>query len=167
MRFALSARLISRTRRIGFYMPAKGELDIIPMLNRALWMKSACYLPIVPHYRLRRLWFARLGDGPHWTVNRFEIPEYGKYRRKVRAKALDLLFLPLLGFDARGFRMGMGGGYYDSSLAFLKNRRVWKRPLLVGIAFEAQRCDPLPNDPWDVPLDMVITEANVYRFRDQ
>jgi 5-formyltetrahydrofolate cyclo-ligase len=165
LRHALSAGLLKRGRRLAFYVPANSELDILPLLNRALWLQAACFLPIVPPARQRRLWFGRLGDGPHWSVNRFDIPEYGKQRPKVRAGVLDIVFLPLLGFDLRGFRMGMGGGYYDASLAFLKNRRKWRRPRLVGIAFDAQKCDHIPNDPWDVPLDMVITEAGVYRFR--
>ncbi len=165
MRLALRAGLLARGRRVAFYMPAKGEMDVLPLLNQALWMQVACYLPIVPHHRQRRLWFSRLGDGPHWTLNRYDIPEYGKQHRKVRARWLDVVFLPLIGFDMRGYRMGMGGGYYDASLAYLKHRRVWKRPRLVGIAFEAQKCQRIPNDPWDIPLDMVITEARYYRFR--
>lgn len=167
MRLAVSSGLLRRGRRIAFYIPTRDELDVLPLLNRALWMQVACYLPIVPHYRQRRLWFTRLGDGHHWTLNRYDIPEYGKDLRKVRARVLDVVFLPLLGFDLRGYRMGMGGGYYDASLAYLKRRRLWQRPRLVGVAFEAQRCERIPNDPWDVPLDMVITETRVYRFKQQ
>lgn len=165
MRHALRAGLLTRGRRLAFYVPANNELDVLPLLNRALWMQAACFLPIVPPARQRRLWFGRLGGGNHWTLNRFDIPEYGKQRPKVRAGVLDIVFLPLLGFDLRGYRMGMGGGYYDASLAFLKRRRIWKRPRLIGIAFDAQKCDFLPDDPWDVPLDMAITEAGIYRFR--
>lgn len=164
MRKALHARLLRRGRRVGFYMPAKGELDILPLLNRALWMGVECYLPIVPPRRWRRLWFGRMGDGAHWSLNRYDIPEYGARRRRVRALALDLVFLPMLGFDARGFRMGMGGGYYDASLAYLRLRRTWRRPRLVGVSFEAQRRARLPNDPWDVPLDGALTESGLYRF---
>jgi 5-formyltetrahydrofolate cyclo-ligase len=164
-RLAFGARFVARGRRIGFYMPAKGELDILPLLNRALWLRVACYLPVVPGRGGKRLWFARLGDGPHWTRNRYDIPEYGARRAKSRAAVLDLIFLPLLGFDMRGYRMGMGGGYYDASLAYLRHRRAWRRPRLVGVGFEAQKCAHIPDDPWDVRLDAVITEARVYRIR--
>lgn len=73
--------------------------------------------------------------------------------------------MPLLGFDRQGYRMGMGGGYYDSSLAFLARRRHWRRPKLIGLAFEAQARDRLPTDPWDIPLDAVITERGLHRFK--
>jgi 5-formyltetrahydrofolate cyclo-ligase len=165
MRLGLRARLLRRGKRVGFYIPAKGELDILPLLNRALWMGVECYLPIVPPRRWRRLWFGRMGAGAHWTLNRYAIPEYGARRRRVRALALDTLFLPMLGFDARGYRMGMGGGYYDASLAYLARHHAWRRPRLIGVAFETQRCASLPNDPWDVPLDAALTDAGLTRFR--
>lgn len=164
-RLALRHRLLAHKRRCGFYIPARDELDCLPLLNRALWLKAQCWLPIVPRRGQRKLWFSRLGKGPHWALNRFGIPEFGHAHRKVRATALDLLFMPLLGFDARGYRMGMGGGYYDASLAFLATRRRWRRPRLIGVAFEAQAVPYLPEDPWDIPLDGVVTERRYLRFR--
>lgn len=164
-RLALRHGLLARKRRLGLYIPAKGEIDCLPLLNRALWQGAECYLPVVPRARQRMLWFARLGDAPHWGVNRYGIPEYGHRRSaRVRAGELDILFLPLLGFDELGYRMGMGGGYYDASLAYLARRRHWHKPRLVGLAFDAQKVERLPRDPWDIPLDAVITERRYYRF---
>ncbi len=165
-RLAVRLGLLRPGRRIGFYIPAKGELDILPLLDRAQALGVACFLPIVPGHFHKKLWFSRLGEHEHlWGVNRFGIPEYHDWRRKrVRAHRLDLIFVPLLGFDARGYRIGMGGGYYDSSLAFLRLRRSWRRPRLVGVAFDVQRVERVPDDPWDVPLDLAITERRVYRF---
>jgi len=161
---ALHHRLLHRKRRAGFYIPAKGEFDCLPLINRALHMGMGCYLPMVPPSRQKKLWFSRLGDGPHWALNRYGIPEYVRHNGRVRVFGLDILFLPLLGFDQRGYRMGMGGGYYDSSLAYLEKRRRWRRPLLVGLAFESQGLAELPTDPWDIPLDAVITERGYTRF---
>lgn len=166
-RLALRHRLISRGRRIGFYIPANGELNILPLLNRALWMNSRCFLPVVPHHRQRKLWFTRLGKGAHWVVNRYGIPEYGHHLDKIRISLLERIFVPLLGFDSRGYRMGMGGGYYDASLAYLLRRRRWHRPKLIGVAFEAQKVEMLPADPWDIPLDAVLTERRYYRYPRQ
>jgi 5-formyltetrahydrofolate cyclo-ligase len=59
--------------------------------------------------------------------------------------------------------MGMGGGFYDRTLAYLRDRRHWRRPLLVGVAHECKRVEHLEPAPWDVPLDLVVTEARVYR----
>ncbi|MDD4881197.1 MAG: 5-formyltetrahydrofolate cyclo-ligase [Gallionellaceae bacterium] len=164
-RFALAHGLLASKRRLGLYIPAKSELDCLPLLNRALWLGAECYLPVVPRARQRQLWFSRLGKGPHWGLNRYGIPEYGhRQSRRLRAADLDILFLPLLGFDESGYRMGMGGGYYDASLAFLARRRHWHKPRLIGLAFEAQKVARLPTDPWDIPLDAVITERRYYRF---
>jgi 5-formyltetrahydrofolate cyclo-ligase len=164
VQFALRHRLLHRKRRAGFYIPAKGEFDCLPLIGRALLMGMACYLPMVPPSRQKKLWFSKLGDGPHWALNRYGIPEYVRHNGRIRVSGLDILFLPLLGFDQQGYRMGMGGGYYDSSLAYLAKRRHWRRPLLIGLAFESQGLAQLPTDPWDIPLDAVITERGFVRF---
>ena len=80
------------------------------------------------------------------------------------ARSLDVIFMPLVGFDARGSRVGMGKGYYDRALAFLHHRRTWRRPLLVGLAFACQQVDALPTRAHDVPLDHIVTEAGSHRF---
>ncbi len=159
VRWALRHRLLARKRRIGFYMPSKNEIDLEPLLNRARAMGVDCYLPQVPGRRRRKLWFIRLGDEDAWRLNRYGIPEYHHApARRIRAYQLDLLFLPLLGFDRRGWRIGMGGGYYDASLAKLPGRRHWKSPALIGVAFQAQEVDRIPRDGWDVPLRAILTE---------
>ena len=75
---------------------------------------------------------------------------------------LDLVIVPLVGFDARGHRLGMGAGLYDRQFAFLRHRRTWRRPLLVGVAFEAQRLPRLAEAAHDVQLHGVVTEHGVY-----
>lgn len=77
-------------------------------------------------------------------------------------RALHLVLLPLVGFDARCNRIGMGGGFYDRSFAFLRGRRCWRRPLLVGLAHECQRVDAIKPRPWDLPLDAVVSERRIY-----
>lgn len=159
VRHALRQRLLARKRRIGFYMPAKSEIDVLPLLDRARFMGVDCYLPIVPRRGHRKLWFIRLGDRAAWTLNRYGIPEYQHApARKVRATGLDVLFMPLLGFDDQGWRVGMGGGYYDASLAGLGQRRFFRQPRRVGVAFASQQVDRVPRDTWDIPLSGVLTE---------
>lgn len=80
-----------------------------------------------------------------------------------RAAALDVIVMPLAAFDDHGNRIGMGGGYYDRTLAAAASAPGWRRPTLIGLAFEAQRVAPIPAREWDVPLDWVATEAGVYR----
>lgn len=165
LRGALHHRLLARSRRIGFYIPAKAEIDVLPLINQALHMGVACYLPVVPGRGLRKLWFVRLGGQPTWALNRYGIPEYHPpHPRRVRAQALDTVFLPMLGFDGEGYRVGMGGGYYDATLAFLAHRRRWRRPALIGMAYAAQEVEYAPRDTWDIPLDAALTEAGLRRF---
>ncbi len=78
---------------------------------------------------------------------------------------LDALILPLLAFDTQGQRLGMGGGFYDRSLAALRHRRRWRRPRLLGVAHGFQEVSELPREPWDVPLDGIVTEQGYRSFR--
>lgn len=159
-------RFLAFGKRCGLYFPAKGEADVLPMLHRGLAKGACCFLPVVPPAWQRKLWFTAWQADGHWTPNRYGIPEQShRSHTRIRAMRLDVLFLPLLGFDDAGNRMGMGGGYYDATLAYLRHRKRWRRPLLVGVAFECQRVSVLPADPWDVPMDAVITERRVRRWR--
>jgi 5-formyltetrahydrofolate cyclo-ligase len=168
LRHALRHRLLAANKRIGFYMPANGEIDVMPLLNRAYAMGVQCFLPIVPGRGQLKMWFSRLGHQPHlprhWRLNRFGIPEYhAPNGQRLRASQLLRVFMPLLGFDARGYRIGMGGGYYDASLAFRTTRKAWRAPDLIGVAFSAQQAEKIPDDPWDVPLDGILTERGLIR----
>lgn len=158
-----AAPLLLRHRRIGFYLANDGEMDLTPLLNQALWRGFQCFLPAVPPRGLKKLWFTLLTGQPVWGHNRFGIPEHWSHHW-VRAAQLDLLFIPLVGFDLHGNRLGMGGGFYDASLAYLRGRHAWRKPYRVGVAFECQKVEELPFDPWDIPLDAVVTEKRLYRF---
>jgi len=165
LRLALRHGLLLRAQRIGFYMPQGGEFDVHPLLNQALMMKRQCYLPILPQ-RGRIMRFGRVGRTTQMTKNRYGIAEPVD-ARALRARQLDLLLMPLVGFDHKGYRLGMGGGYYDATLAYMRHRRSWRKPRLVGVAYECQRVDVLPHDPWDMPLDAVLTERQLYRFKSR
>lgn len=165
VRLALRHHLLGKGKRIGIYMPSRHEIDVLPLLNRALAMQASCFLPIVPSAGRKRMWFSQVGDHPAWQLNRYGIPEYlHPTAKQVRAHRLDVLFLPLLGFDSRGYRLGMGGGYYDASLNHLKRYRHWRRPQVIGVAYAAQEVYRVPNDAWDVPLDAILTERSFKRF---
>ncbi|HQN81008.1 MAG TPA: 5-formyltetrahydrofolate cyclo-ligase [Kiritimatiellia bacterium] len=161
-RLALRAGILLRAQRIGFYLPQRGEFDVRPLMNQALWMGRTACLPVLPA-RGRVMRFGRLLDGVRMAPNRYGIPEPVD-GRPLRARQLDLLLMPLVGFDLAGRRLGMGGGYYDATLAFMRHRRHWRKPRLVGVAYECQRVEALPDDPWDMPLDAVLTEKRLYRF---
>ena len=165
IRLALRYRLLTKGRRIGLYIPNQSEIDVLPLLELAREMGVACHLPIVPRLGHKRMWFSELGEHSACVNNRYGIPEYlHPLARRVRTQQLDLLLIPLLGFDARGFRLGMGGGYYDASLSHLRSRRHWRRPRVVGVAYAVQEVARLPNDAWDIPLDAILTEREFRKF---
>jgi len=125
-----------------------------------------CFLPVLDTLRPRRLWFAPYRIGDPLVANRYGIPEPAcPSRYRVAAWCLDLVLTPLVAFDEMGNRLGMGGGYYDRTLSFLARRQVWKRPRLVGIAYEFQCLESLPRRPWDIPLNSVITNDTIRHFR--
>lgn len=152
-----------RAHRIGAYWSADGEIDPLPLLRLAHARHKRCFLPVLRPHPRKKLWFLEYRLGDPLDTNRFGIPEPRLRNRRIRLPwALDLLLLPLVGFDADCNRLGMGGGYYDRTLAYRRRHRRWRRPRLVGIAHECQRVKALQTNPWDVPLDMVVTEKRIY-----
>jgi 5-formyltetrahydrofolate cyclo-ligase len=80
------------------------------------------------------------------------------------ARTLDVVFMPLVGFDRTGNRIGMGRGFYDRFFAHRARMRRWRRPLLVGIAYDEQCVPALLAAGHDVPLDALVTQSSVLRF---
>ena len=110
----------------------------------------------------KQLTFAPWRPGEALVANRFGIPEPAE-AQPLSAEAMDLIVLPLVGFDATGQRLGMGGGWYDRTLAFRRDRTA-PPPWLVGAGFAVQQIDALPIEPWDVPLDAVCTESDTFNL---
>jgi 5-formyltetrahydrofolate cyclo-ligase len=163
----LASPLSHRGKHIAGYWAINGELDVEPVLGALRNMNKTCYLPVLDTLTENRLWFAPYDDTTRLVLNRFGIPEpLGNRRQRTRATRLDIILVPLTAFDKRGNRLGMGCGYYDRTLAFLQRRRHWQKPLLIGMAYDFQRVDSLEANPWDVPLDMVITEKGIMAKRD-
>lgn len=155
--------MLRHARRTALYRAADGELDPWLLMDRLPRRGRRWYLPVLHPFIAGRLWFVRYRPLDPTRRNRFGIAEPARRGRQLYpARALDLVLLPLVGFDARCNRIGMGKGYYDRSFAFLRARRHWSRPLLVGLAHECQRVDVIEPRPWDVPLDAVVTERRLY-----
>ncbi|MFZ5561474.1 MAG: 5-formyltetrahydrofolate cyclo-ligase [Pseudomonadota bacterium] len=162
-RLALNlARLpeIRRARRIALYWPMDGEIDPRPLLERLGSARHRFYLPLLTAFPTLTLRFAHWRPGMVLHRNRFGIPEPAG-RRWLMAARMDVVLLPLTGFDARGNRLGMGGGFYDRTLAFMRQGR--KAPLLVGVAHACQQVARLPAAAWDVPLARIVTDRRRFR----
>lgn len=157
--------LFNNSRRIAVYLPADGEVETTGIIARAWALGKQVYLPVLVPHTHNRLWFARYRPDTPLVSNRYAIPEPEVvHRQRVAPYALDLVLTPLVGFDDKGNRLGMGGGFYDRSFAFLRQRRAWRKPRLVGIAYDFQQLPQLPAQDWDVPLTAVATETQWHRF---
>ncbi len=144
-----------RARRIALYFAADGEIDPQPLARLARQRGKQLYLPLLrPGGRLA---FVRWRRGGVLRRNRFGIAE--PVGARLIPARLDLVLLPLVAFDRRGGRLGMGGGFYDRSFAWMaKAGRSRRKPLLIGLAHAFQQLGELPREPWDVPLAAVATE---------
>lgn len=155
--------LFHTAERIAVYLPNDGEMDLQPLIKRASMRGKQCYLPVISRISHNRLWFAPYQPGQRLSPNIYGIPEPADGKWYGRSPiGLDLILMPLVGFDLNGNRLGMGGGYYDRTLAYLNHRSHWRRPLLLGIAYEFQKVESLTTESWDIPLHGVITESNIY-----
>ena len=157
--------LFLRSQRIACYLSCKGEMDLQPVMHRIFQMKKTCYLPVIHGFSQNRLDFVQHAKDEAMVNNRFNIPEPEKRLCPAPPWALDLLLLPLTAFDNKGNRLGMGGGYYDRTLAYLRQRKQWLTPVLLGVAYDFQQVEALASQPWDIPLDGVVTESAIRFFR--
>ena len=72
----------------------------------------------------------------------------------------DVLFVPLVAFDRKGFRLGYGGGFYDRYIKKLEKRKSF---LSIGFAYSFQKINKIPKESFDKPLDLVITEKKIHK----
>lgn len=144
------------------YWATGGELPlnlaIAPLADRG----QTFYLPIVTKSGgKRRLTFAPWATGQDVESNEMGIPEPKAAEHIVEANALDLVLVPLLGFDRQGNRLGFGGGYYDRSFEFLRGQKRPAKPLLVGVGYHFQELDTIETAEWDISLDYIATDKTL------
>ncbi len=147
--------------RVAIYASFREELDSTPLIRLARRRGCRIFLPRIDT-RTVSMKFVEASLGAHETVNHLGIVE-PKGTKPIAARWLDLVLLPLVGFDAHGMRLGMGGGYYDRTFAYRNRHTAWHGPRLVGVAYSFQQVSPMARAWHDVPLDAVVTEAGVIR----
>ena len=148
--------------QIAFYQSVDGEIDPTPLLKQALSEGKSCCLPTIPDKNSELISFARFNEDTVLRKNRWGIYEPAAAKDTVSPTEFDLVFVPLVGFDADCFRLGMGKGFYDRTFSFkVLNRQ--NPPMLIGLAHKCQLTESLPLASWDVRLDAVITSEKIYR----
>jgi 5-formyltetrahydrofolate cyclo-ligase len=159
------SHLLRPGQRIALYVAHDHEAD--PQLIARLARRNRCqlYLPVIVDYRRRRMEFRLQTSDARLRPNRYGIGEPQRPAPRIAVRHLDLILLPLVGVDARGTRLGTGAGFYDRCLQHLRAGRNWRRPKLIGVGYEFQRVAALAAGAWDVPLDALLTEKDLYSFR--
>ena len=152
-----------QAKRVSMYFPNDGEIDPTLVMIKSLQMGKRCYYPIIFPSRKPKLFFAPVEPGCRLKPDRMGIlSPVVPPALWIKPAELDVILLPLVSFDESGSRIGMGGGFYDASLAFLSSRKHWRRPKLIGIAHEIQKAKAITADHWDVPLQMIVTDQAIY-----
>lgn len=157
-----SLRVFQRANTIALYIANDGELSPEILLQQCGQLGKQCYLPVVAENQ--QMSFALYQQGARLQANQFGILEPLSCAPRIRAEDLDLVFMPLVGFDRSGARLGMGGGYYDRAFDFLDSaggRPQAREPKLFGLAHSLQEVERLEVASWDIPLDAIITGLEV------
>lgn len=161
-------RLLRPGRRIAVYFSQGREADLSCVIALARQRGCRIYLPAITHRRHHRMDFLRFDAHAQLRLNAFGIPEPDPRRvQRIAVRELDLILVPLVAVDRRGARLGSGAGFYDRRLHHLRGQRRWRRPKLIGVAYEFQRIPQLQTQPWDVPLDAVVTDRGYYPIAHQ
>ena len=149
-------------KKIALYLTNDGELDTKPLIE-ALWHKGIqVYLPRLHPFCKGNLVFLAYTPSTQLVQNSLNIWEPKlDITQMILPHRLDVVVTPLVAFDLSGNRMGMGGGFYDRTLA---NWTTRGKPFPIGFAHDCQQVESLPCEHWDVPLPMLVTPTQVLNF---
>lgn len=140
---------------VGFYWPVQGEIDVRTVIADHIAQGGSACLPVVVA-RHQPMVFHR------WTPQTEMTPGFAGIEVPAPSAPVlpDVILAPLVGFDAKGYRLGYGGGFFDRTLAAFDHR-----PIVIGVGFASARLDSIFPHQYDVPVDILITENDVHRFR--
>lgn len=151
----LALDVLAHAGRVAWYLATDGEVDLSGAVDELRGRGVQLYLPVVGPQRSMR--FAPWHHDTPMRPNRYGIDEPSHDDAVVAgADVLDAVLVPCVAVDERGHRVGFGAGYYDRALEGTDALRI-------GAVFELQVQDQLTPAPWDVPLDVVVTEARSLR----
>lgn len=162
---------IINANHIALYLSNDAELDTSPLIQ-ALWQAGKqVYLPILHPFAPGYLIFQRYQHDTPMKLNKFQIPEPILSCAQIMPVAqLDVVCTPLVAFDAKGNRLGMGGGFYDRTLSQLQptahpNKAEFcpTQPVFIGLAHQCQQVDQVPVEAWDIPLALIVTPKQIFR----
>ncbi len=153
--------VVRQAKRLAVYLSIDGEPNLTLTILKAKKRKNIILTPVIHGKTLR---FSPLNNKSVLRKNRLGIQEPST-QIFIEPLLLDVVLVPLVVFDNRGTRVGMGAGYYDRCFQFLLSRTSWNKPKMIGIGYEFQRVENIKRQPWDVPLWGAVTEKGIYKFQ--
>ena len=139
--------------RLAFCWPIKNEYDARHLVRTLRERGALTALPVVVAPK-QPLAFREWHPGVELAKGPLDIP----YPLNSAEVVPDAVLLPMNGWDAKGYRLGYGGGFFDRTLASLA-----KKPVVIGVSYELAKLETIHPQPWDIPMDYVVTERGVYR----
>ncbi|MEP7705031.1 5-formyltetrahydrofolate cyclo-ligase [Paraglaciecola sp. 25GB23A] len=150
-----------KAKSIACYLPNDGEVDTQKVIEYCWQRNISIVLPVIDPNRAGHLLFLQHQAQWHLQLNKYGISEPTFALDKIVAlQDIDIIFTPLVAFDKQGNRLGMGGGYYDRTLATLDE--LCRRPCIIGLAHDCQLSEALPIQYWDIPLHRIITPSQIF-----
>ena len=141
---------------VGCYLPMHDEVDTREIIESAWRANKRVFVPVLR--KKRQMVFCEICEDTELTQNDFGLwePTRGFL---MPPRNLDMVITPTVAFDKNAHRIGMGGGYFDRTFAFLRHRSHWIRPKLIGVAFDCQKVEEITPNPWDIRLYRVVTDT--------
>lgn len=152
----VTTEIYQQAVHVALYQPIHHEVDVHFLWHDPSFTAKQAFFPVIHHDKT--LIFLPANPTTPFKPNHLGILEPDvALTQAIDIQSLDLMIIPVLAFDLHGTRIGMGGGYYDRTLAH-------QRPgCLMGVAYQGQHQALIPQQPWDIPLSMVVTETTIYR----
>ena len=141
---------------IGVFWPFDGEPDLRPAVELLAIEGVRIALPVIcPSVAGASMKFQQWSPGTRMVSNQYGILEPGE-TPDIQMIEIDLILIPLVGWDSSGARLGMGAGYYDRALQPFAQL---PSPVRAGVAYQFQRVPHLPEEPWDIRLHGILSES--------
>ncbi|MCE0558663.1 MULTISPECIES: 5-formyltetrahydrofolate cyclo-ligase [unclassified Motilimonas] len=154
---------LNQAKKVALYLANDGELCPQPLIEWCWQQGIKTYLPVLDPINEGHLLFLHYHANSPMQTNKFGIAEPCLHsNQKTSIEQLDVIFTPLVAFDHFGNRLGMGGGFYDRTLASLNN--IGTSPYTIGLAHDLQCLPKLPIEAWDIPLPEVITPSKIWSW---
>jgi len=164
----ISHEKINQAEHIAIYLANDSELDALPFVHWCWQNNKSVYLPVIHPFCEGQLLFLKYDQNTKMQINQYGISEPKLDVTAIKlVKELDIIFTPLVAFDKQGNRLGMGGGFYDRTLARWfqdYQTNTLTKPYPIGLAHDCQHVLEVPCELWDVPLPEIFTPEHHYKF---